>query len=182
MKKNLKKSIIAIILAGSVTAGQANNVCKIQPGSVTCGKGTVSNIEGNGMVTINGTTVSGSAVINGLLSATDAHFYSLEVNGNTNLTQCTINKPSEIKGSLTASSTKFETDLTIYSNSTRFINSKVNGDLHLPHTESQKQIIYLENFSEVTGDIVFDDGQGEVVVRGQSKIGGKVIGGHISLQ
>jgi len=54
----------------------------------------------------------------------------------------------------------------------------VSGSLHVPHSEPKKQIVYLDNFSEVTGDIVFDDGHGEVIVRGQSKIGGKVIGGH----
>lgn len=182
MRKNLKKSAVAMLLVGSVTAGHANDVCKIQPGSVTCGKGTVSNITGNGMVAINGTTVSGSAIIHGLLSATDANFSSLEVNGSANLIQCTINELSEIKGSLTASSTKFESGLIVYSSSTRFINSKVHGDLHLPHTEPQKQIVYLDNFSEVTGDIVFDDGQGEVVIRGKSKIGGKVVGGQTSLK
>jgi len=182
VKKNIKKGVMAMILAGGVTTGHANDVCKILPGSVTCGKGTVSNITGNGMVNINGTTVSGAAVINGLLSATDANFLSLDVNGSANLIQCTINELSEIKGLLTASSTKFDHGLTVYSSSTRFINSKVNGDLHLPHSKSQKQIVYLDNFSEVTGDIVFDDGQGEVVVRGKSKIGGKVVGGQTSLQ
>ena len=182
MRKNLKKSVIAMLLVGGVSAVQANDVCKILPGSVTCGKGTVSELSGNGMVTVNGTTVSGEAMINGLLSATDANFSSLDVNGSANLTQCTINAKSEIKGSLTASSTKFDSGLTVYSSSTRFINSKVSGDLHLPHTETQKQIVYLDNFSEVTGDIIFDDGKGEVVVRGKSKIGGKVVGGHTSVQ
>ena len=39
--------------------------------------------------------------------------------------------------------------------------------------------LYLDNFSEVTGDIIFDDGEGQVILIGHSKIGGKVIGGQL---
>lgn len=33
--------------------------------------------------------------------------------------------------------------------------------------------------SEIAGDIIFDDGNGEVILGSQSKIYGKVVGGHI---
>lgn len=56
---------------------------------------------------------------------------------------------------------------------------RVSGNLDLRHTNN-KQIVHLENLSEITGNIIFEDGNGEVVVRGKSKIGGKVIGGHTS--
>lgn len=178
MKVNLKKLTAALCLTGSVATANAS-VCNIVPGSVTCGHGTVDSLSGNGMVTVNGTIVSGATVVNGLLNADDANFYSLDINGSAKLTQCTINDVASIKGSLTASSTKFEKTLDIYSSETRFINSKVNNDLHLGHTDSRKQVIYLDNFSEVVGDIVFDDGEGKVILRGQSKIGGKVVGGYV---
>jgi len=177
MKINVKKLAATLFLTGSVAAVNAS-VCNIVPGSVTCGHGTVDSLSGNGMATVNGTTVSGATLINGLLNAEDANFFSLEVNGSVKLTQCTINDVASIKGSFTASSTKFEKTLEVFSSETRFINSKVNNDLHLGHTDSKKQVVYLDNFSEVSGDIIFDDGEGEVIVRGQSKIGGKVIGGH----
>lgn len=177
MKVNLKKLAATLCLTGSVATANAG-VCNIVPGSVTCGHGTVDSLSGNGMVTVNGTTVSGATLVNGLLNADDANFYSLDVNGSAKLTQCTINDVASIKGSLTASSTKFEKTLDVYSSETRFINSKVSNDLHLGHTDSRKQVVYLDNFSEVSGDIIFDDGEGEVILRGQSKIGGKVVGGH----
>lgn len=178
MKIDIKKLIAMLFLTGSVASTNAS-VCNIVPGSVTCGHGTVDSLSGNGMVTVNGTTVSSSTLVNGLLNADDASFFSLDVNGSAKLTQCTINDTASIKGSLTASSTKFEKTLEIYSSETRFINSKVSNDLHLGHTDSRKQVVYLDNFSEISGDIIFDDGEGEVILRGQSKIGGKVIGGHI---
>ena len=178
MKINLKKLVATLCLTGTVATANSS-VCNIIPGSVTCGRGAVDSLSGNGMVTVNGTTVSGATLVNGLLNADDANFYSLDVNGSARLTQCTINDVASIKGSLTASSTKFEKTLDVYSSEIRFINSKVSHDLHLGHIDSRKQVVYLDNFSEVSGDIIFDDAEGEVILRGRSKIGGKIIGGHL---
>lgn len=49
----LRKAVSALMLMGAFTAASAE-VCKHAPGSVTCGKGTVSSLSGNGMVTVNG--------------------------------------------------------------------------------------------------------------------------------
>ncbi|MBA2651037.1 MAG: hypothetical protein H0U73_02010 [Tatlockia sp.] len=174
----LKRAVSALMLMGAVTAANAE-VCKHAPGSVTCGKGTVSSLSGNGMVTVNGTTVEGATHVNGMLNAEDSNFSSLNVNGSTTLFQCTVNQDIEIKGDLKASSTKFEKSLDIFSSSIRFINSKVSENLHIHHTKNKSQEVYLDNNSEVSGDIIFDDGQGNVFVRGGSKIGGKVIGGEL---
>ena len=178
MKMRFKKIVVALVLTGGISVANAN-VCNYLPGSVTCGTGVVDSVQGNGTVLLNGTTVSGTTLVDGVLNADDANFSSLEVNGSVKLTQCTINDVSIIKGSLAASSTKFHKSLKIYSDKTRFINSKVNGDLRICHTDSNKQSVYLDNFSEVTGDIIFDDGAGEVILRGKSKMGGKVVGGRV---
>lgn len=174
----LRNAVSALMLMGAFTAASAE-VCKHAPGSVTCGKGTVSSLSGNGMVTVNGTTVEGATNINGMLNAEDSNFSSLNVNGSTTLFQCTVNQDIEIKGALKASSTKFEKSIDIFSNSIRFINSKVSNNLQIRHTQNKNQEVFLDNNSEVGGDIVFEDGQGKVYVRGGSKIGGKVIGGEV---
>lgn len=174
----LKEVVSAFILVGAVSAANAD-VCKHTPGSVTCGKGTVSSLSGNGMVSVNGTIVEGSTIINGMLTATDANFGLLNINGGVSLMQCTVNDSSEIKGSLSASSSKFEKSLDIFSSSIRFINSKINNNLQIHHTDNKTQEVYLDNNSEVVGNIVFDDGHGKVYVRGDSKIGGSVIGGEV---
>jgi len=178
MKMKFNKIVVALVLSGGISMANAS-VCNYGPGNVNCGTGVVDNLQGSGTVVVNGTTVSGSTVVNGLLNADDANFNSLEVNGSVKLTQCTVNDIAIIKGSLAASSTKFQKSMKVYSDKTRFINSKVNGDLRLYHTDSKNQIVYLDNYSEVTGDIIFDDGAGEVILRGKSKIGGKVVGGQV---
>ena len=173
-----KKVISALMLTGAVTAVNAD-VCKHAPGSVTCGKGTVGSLSGSGMVTVNGTTVEGATNVNGMLNADDANFSSLKVNGSASLIQCIVNQDAEIKGSLKATSSKFERSLDIFSSSIRLINSKINESLQVHHTDNKAQEVFLENSSEVSGDIVFDDGHGKVYVKGGSKIGGNVIGGEI---
>lgn len=181
MRVNIKKMVLALFLIGGAAAVNAS-VCTVAPGSVSCGHGRVDNISGNGMVTVNGTVVLGATLVNGIFKAEDAHFFSLEVNGNVTLAHCTINNEARIKGSLTASATTFAKTLEVYSSEIRFIKSKVNGDLHFGHINAKKQIVHLDNSSEVAGDVIFDDGEGEVILRGQSKIGGKVIGGHALLK
>lgn len=175
---SLKKVASAVMLVGAVATANAD-VCKETPGSVTCGKGTVLSLTGNGMVSVNGTTIEGPTHINGMLTADDASFASLNVNGSVSLMQCSVNTEADIKGSLKASSSKFESSLDIYSGSTRFINSKVNNNLHVHHTDTKNQEVYLDNNSEVGGDIVFDDGHGKVYLRGGSKVVGNVIGGEL---
>ncbi|KTD33584.1 hypothetical protein Lnau_2335 [Legionella nautarum] len=174
----LKTITSALMFAGVISTVNAE-VCKISPGSVTCGKGTVSELTGNGMVSVNGTTINGPTTVNGMLTADDAYFSTLDVNGSVSLMQCTVNELAEIKGNLKAASTKFENSLDIHSSSTRLINSKIAGHLNVLHTDNQSQEVYLDNNSEVSGNISFNDGRGKVYVRGGSKLGGKVIGGEI---
>lgn len=181
MKIHIKKALAALFISGSISATHAS-VCDITPGSVTCGKGTVSNLTGNGMVAVHGTTVSGATLVNGTLKAENATFSSIEANGSVQLSQCTVNNAAKINGSLTATSTRFENTLTVSSSTVKLINSKVSRDLHIRHTDATQQTVHLNDSSEVSGNIIFDDGKGEVILRGGSKIGGEVIGGRTILK
>lgn len=179
MYKNFIKFFSTVALsAGFIPIANAS-VCQYLPGAVVCGSGTVDHLSGNGTVTVNGTIVNGQTSVNGLLNATDANFSGIDVNGSASFIQCTVNGISTIKGSLTSSSSKFQNSLDVYSNEIRFINTKISGDLHIFHTESKRHIVFLDNFSEVSGNVIFDDNDGEVIVRGGSKVNGQIIGGKI---
>ncbi len=175
---NKKNLFSAMLLAGSAGIASAN-VCSIEPGSVTCGKGSVNELSGNGMVTVDGTTIADTTMVNGLLKANNAEFGSLEVHGTATLSACIIHDVADFKGTVTASSSRFKNLLDIYSNLSRFVNTKIENNIHVHHTDNPKQVVHLEKNSVVSGDIIFDDGHGEVVLRGQSSITGKVIGGEI---
>lgn len=181
MKTHLKEIVVTMLFVGSMSSVYASEVCHQFSGGVNCGKGTMENVSGNGIVKINGTTVTGATMANGSFSAMDADLFSLDINGSANLSGCLVHAQSSIKGTLTASSTTFDNGLTMYSSITKLIKSKVNGDLRIPHINQKKPVVYLENGSEVTGNVIFDDAQGTVFVRGKSKIGGKVVGGERSV-
>jgi hypothetical protein len=174
----IRKAVPALLLMGAFTAVNAE-ICKHAPGSVICGKGTVSTLSGNGMVTVKGTRVEGATKINGMLNATDANFSSINVNGSSTLFQCTVNQDIEIKGALKASSTNFEKSLDIFSSTVRFINSNLRGNLQIHRMQSKTQKLYLDNHSKVNGDIIFDNGHGKVYIRSGSKVVGKIIGGEV---
>jgi hypothetical protein len=177
MKIPIKPALAAIFFSGGIVGAHAD-VCNIVPGNITCNKGTVNNLIGNGTVTTKDTIVSSTTQINGLLNADNSHFFTLDVNGSAKLNQCIVDHYVQIKGSLTASSTIFSNTVEVYSNETRLINCKLNKDLHIGHTDSKKQLVYLDNSSEISGNIIFDDGEGEVILQKKSKFSGKVIGGH----
>jgi len=179
MKLYLKQSLTTLLLLGSVAIASADT-CTSIPGSVTCASGIIEGLVGNGMVNVDGTTINGTAIINGQLNAEGAHFSMLNVMGTANLSQCTVNDIATIKGLMTASATKFQRSVDVYSTAVRFSNCDINGDVHMHHSDAEKQIVYLDKKSVVSGNIIFDDGEGKVVVRGHSKIGGKVIGGLVS--
>ncbi|MDF1678247.1 MAG: hypothetical protein P1U32_06080 [Legionellaceae bacterium] len=175
---NKKKLLPAMLLAGTTGIASAN-VCNVEPGSVTCGKGEVTDLSGNGMVTVSGTTVLEATTVNGLLKANDANFGSLEIHGSAALTQCIIQHTADFKGTVTSSSSQFKGKLDIYSNLSRFIDTKIESNIHVHHTDNPKQVVHLEKNSSVSGDIIFDDGHGEVILRGKSNVSGQVIGGKI---
>ena len=176
MKKKIPQlaALALLIFGGSSQA----SVCKSLPGNMNCGAGNVESLEVNGSANLNGTNVLGDTLINGLLIAEDSNFNGVDINGNAEFIQCSINQDAQIKGVLKASSSKFNASVGVYSSAIRLINTLVNGDIHVYHTNPSKQVVYLDNFSRVSGNIVFDDGNGEVVLRGDSKVEGKIVGGN----
>jgi len=179
MKLTIKEMVLSILLAGGISSAHAESVCNILPGVIDCGRGTVDRIKGNGVASINGTTITGKTVFNGAFSADNATFSSVELKGSVNFSQCTVSEQSSIKGALVASSTKFKHGITVYSNNVTFVNSQIIGDLHMPRTEQEEQVVLLDKHSRVKGNIIFDGLHGTVIIRGKSKVDGEIIGGKI---
>ncbi len=173
-----RKVAAALILAGTMNFAYAD-VCNFNPGSVTCGKGTIENLNGNGMVSINGTKITGTTAVNGMLNADDAHLNAMDINGSAILFKCTVNSEVKIKGALKASSSRFKSSIEIYSDYTRLVNTNVHKNINIHRNYGSRQKLLLEDNSEVNGDIVFENGNGTVVLDQSSKILGNVIGGKI---
>jgi len=168
----------ALILAGTMNFAYAD-VCNFNPGSVTCGKGTVENLNGNGMVSVSGTNITGTTAVNGMLNAEDAHLNVMDINGSAILFKCMVSSDVKIKGALKASSSSFNSNIDMYSDYTRIVNTKVHGNINIHRNYGSRQKLLLEDNSQVQGDIVFEQGNGIVVLDQSSKILGNVIGGKI---
>ena len=155
------------------------DVCKMMPGSVRCGGGSVDSLHVNGKASLKGTTVLGHALINGLLIADESVFNAMQVNGSADVTHCSFNQTPSINGTLKASSSAFNESLDVHSSMTRLINTVVKGDIHVYHTSPANQVVYLDGLSRVSGNVVFDDEEGEVILRGGSRVEGRVVGGQV---
>lgn len=178
MKLAIKKIFFPILLVGCISSTHAGDVCNMLPGIINCGEGVIDHINGNGIASINGTSITGKTLFNGALSANNATFSSIDLKGSVNLTQCTVSEKSNIKGALVASSTKFNNKLTVYSDKVKFVNSHIVGDLYMPRTEQAEQVVVLDKHSTIKGNIIFDSLHGIVILQGKSKIYGEIIGGE----
>lgn len=173
-----KKKAFMVVFMAMISVAQAD-VCRQTPGSINCGQGMVNEVEGNGMVHLHGTHVTGSTSVNGIVHAQNVQFASLQVNGSATLLQTVVREETDIKSKLNASATRFESTVDVFSPSVRLVGSELKQNLYMHHSGSKEQRVELDNQSRVDGDIIFDDGNGKVILRGKSKVAGQVIGGVI---
>lgn len=147
----------------------------------------VNNIDINRPLCINGQATLGKDVsvqknmlVNGRLISQYVNFQSnLMVNGNGSIDNTIISGKANFRGSVEAKESVFAKIIEILSNKAQFNNCKIDSILVKTLPRSVVQRIYLSNQSEITGDIIFEDGKGEVYCDKTSKIHGKIIGGKL---
>ena len=147
----------------------------------------VNNIDINRPLCINGQATLGKDVsvqknmlINGRLISQYVNFQSdLTVSGNASIDNTTIAGKANFRGNLEAKESVLAKAVEILSNKARFDNCKIDSILVKTLPRSVVQRIYLSNQSEIAGDIIFEDGNGEVYCDKTSKIHGKIVGGKL---
>jgi hypothetical protein len=126
---------------------------------------------------LNNVKVTKSLSARGSLRAKESTIETLKSSGSTKLEKTTIHGLCKISGSFTAASSKFAeisasaTRITLSDSQTKTITIK-------KPSSPVEQIVDLYN-TKVDGDIIFEGGNGKVLLRGNSKITGKVIGGTV---
>ena len=121
---SIKKAGAALLIASSIGTAFAN-VCITAPGKIVCGSGEVDHLSGNGVVKVSGTSINGLTSVNGALSADNAHFTGIDVNGKTSLMQCLVKGDVSIKGVLEANATKFDSSIDLHTGKSNFNKSIV---------------------------------------------------------
>jgi hypothetical protein len=151
----------------------------VSSGVISYGRDTITSVDAAGYITLDGTTVKQKVDVKGRIDAKDARIGLLHVTGNASLTGCIVDGITDIQGFLNAVNTKFKDKIVISSNSLSLQACQV------PSIEVRKtgwafgsQVIELTKNSKV-GGIIFESGNGKVIVSGGSTISGPVIGAEI---
>jgi len=149
-------------------------------GSHTFGTETLQQLTSEGILKLHGTKVIQKLRLDGTLLAESAHIGYLEVFGEANLTNSTVDQGSTIIGYLRAQGSLFLAPLILGAQKAVFTSSRlVNITVRKEEAFKGKQIIELKQHTIVDGNIVFESGKGEVHLYGGSQIFGSVTGGKI---
>ncbi len=169
--------IIYLIFITLLSVCYASNNCTNLPGNTLCHKGKIKNLYRNGLVSIDGTSITHSTLINGLLTANNAHFFSLEANGSAQLNHCTIRDYALINGALITSFSIFYKSLTVFSHTTHLIHTTIKKNIIISSNNTLPPVLYLNDYSSIVGNVIFKNAQGKVILDNHSVIKGKIING-----
>lgn len=135
--------------------------------------------------------------VNGMLNASKSNFATVEVTGNAILYECNRQTPLQkltvwgstvlqgcrvknivLHGNLRAANTQIVQDLITYANKIELRNCVVNSIFMKPPREETSQIIKLID-TQVLSTIMFEKEGGQVLLEGNSKVSGGLVGGKL---
>ncbi|HSX27110.1 MAG TPA: hypothetical protein VLE89_08925 [Chlamydiales bacterium] len=149
-------------------------------GHTQYGAVVLDSIQGNGLLKLNGTSVTHTLHMEGSLLSQGAHIGTLEVLGEANLTNTTIQNASFIFGSLQAVHSTFLQPITLLTQKATFTHTKLQGiTVQKDQGYKGKQVLELRQNTLVDGPIHFESGKGEVLLYPGSHVIGKVTGGKV---
>lgn len=144
------------------------------------GKETLESLGGNGLIKLNGTSITNGIQITGSLISQNGEIGSLDVIGEVNLTETTVKHGGMVMGSIQTTRSAIKEPLTIMSHKSVFTASKLMG-ITVKHDGASKgkQTIELRQGTLVDGPIHFESGKGEVLIFTGSQVLGPVTGGKV---
>lgn len=167
----------------SIVDPLADSNCRIINGSFQVSQCTVDEkLKINGAATLGRNTIVKKPItINGQLEVIGALLEDdLLANGTTNISNSSLKRKAYFSGNLTARDSQFSDSITLLAYQASFIHCQVDHVIisGLSYVKTPQKI-RLSNGCEITGDITFEGGNGEVWIEKSSQIHGKVIGGKI---
>lgn len=179
--------LVALVFSYYVWGPQARrasaNGKTVSSGVIHYGNENLASLKGNGIVTLEGTTVRNMLVVNGSLDAKDARIGALQVNGHATLTGSTVEGKSEINGFLNADNSNFNSDMEISAHKVKFQECNVDSlVIKKPLWAFGSQVVELAKKTICRGPITFEAGNGKIILSGDSQILGAVQGAEIERQ
>ncbi len=168
-------SLLAILCAAIAIAA-----APVKVGSDSYGEISLESLELLGSIKLNGTTVSKLLKVTGNLVANSAHLHEIEAEGDVKLNDTLLEAQVLITGSLQASDSDFRQSLIFVGQKARFTKCKLIGiTVRRDAAFKARQVIELKNSTIIEGPVIFEGGNGEVLLYPGSKIHGSVTGGKI---
>ena len=115
-------------------------------------------------------------IAHGPLQATASKIQILKAMGQVKLKDCKVTQKATIQGNLTAKKTTFQGPLHVKGDTLILNSSSCQDIVLLPSSFSQK--VFLED-TKVNGKIIFEGKPGEVIIRKNSQVNGKIKNGNI---
>lgn len=149
-------------------------------GTQSYGKETLSTIQANGSVILEGTKVNGLVQVNGSIDADEAAIENLQINGQANLKNCLIRNGASINGALTADNTKFQHELSVASQKITLRTCSVDSLIVREVAGFEGiQIIDLRSGTTISGPIIVESGNGEIWLSSNSAALGEITGAKV---
>ena len=170
--------LLSVGFKGFLTAEMNQTKCIY--GHHCFGKETVQSIQAAGSVVLEKTQVLNLVEVNGSLEADQAIMGGLQVNGQVDLKNCSIDNDSYINGTLTADHTHFQKGLSIAAQKialkTCTLDSLTVREVKGFHGV---QVVDLRYGTKVTGPITIESGHGEVWLSSNSEVLGLISGAKV---
>ena len=144
------------------------------------GEEKVDSIQENGFVKLLKTKVWKTTNVKGRFYCKEANTGQLNIQGPTVLEDSTIRGRAVVKGTLTVKNTKFIENLEITGKKAFFYGSTVNSVfMFRPKGYTGKLVLEVRDNTYLKGSVIFESGEGEVILKEGSKIRGAVIKGKL---
>jgi len=182
--------VVLVVLAYSYYAlgpnkqKQESNIIKnVSSGVIRYGNETLASVQGNGIVTLDGTHVRKSLLVNGSLDANEAHIGNLKVNGQAKINSTVVDGKTEVNGFLNADKSTFQKEVTVSAHKLQFRDCTIDSIVVKKAGWSfGSQVVELLDKTICKGSITFESGDGKIIVSDTSQILGAVQGAEVEKQ
>jgi hypothetical protein len=188
---------------GETIFGNAVSTGRSYSNLTVCGKATLKSVTISEKMTVNGyasvadskinhasirgkldlgkTTASDKISVSGSTNISNSTLKSFSVFGKIFLKESTVSEPSDIRGSIiserstldkvTINASDPETKISFFKSTTKTLT------IISKNTDADEYLVELDD-TTVDGDIVFEGKKGQVILKGNAKVTGKIIGGE----
>ncbi len=171
------QTVDSVNCAGAASLQESNVTGDMHiAGPVKSFKSNIGAMDIAGVAEMHNSVVKGKAAVAGMLNADQSTFKDIRVAGAATFNKSTIKGDAEIAGSLSAVNTRFEKNVSVFSQKMQLKSSEVKGDV-LVKSKHEKPEVVLTCGSHVGGSITFSDVAGVVKIANGSNVIGKINNG-----